>query len=158
MERLALSRLRKPLPQRVCTPSHFSGRGGAAFSPGRFRGRTTLSDAAPTAFFEQDNRELEARLRQADAAAAEARAGRAGADAERVRLERELQTALAEVRACVSCSCVRVRVCVMVHLRGGPLSRPGPSTTLSTPALCPSALWHRGRLPPPSPATLLDTK
>lgn len=47
----------------------------------------------------QDNRELEARLRQADAAAAEARAARAGADAERIRLERELQAAREKVRA-----------------------------------------------------------
>lgn len=47
----------------------------------------------------QDNRELEARLRQADAAAAEARAARAGADAERIRVEREAQAALEEVRA-----------------------------------------------------------
>eukprot|EP00752_Nemacystus_decipiens_P009757 g8714.t1 len=41
----------------------------------------------------EDNRELEARLRQADAAAAEARAARAGADAERIRVERDLQAA-----------------------------------------------------------------
>ncbi|CAM9809243.1 unnamed protein product [Pylaiella littoralis] len=47
--------------------------------------------------FREDNRELEARLRQADAAAAEARAARAGADAERVRMERDLQSALAKV-------------------------------------------------------------
>ncbi|CAM9225756.1 unnamed protein product [Scytosiphon promiscuus] len=45
----------------------------------------------------EDNRELEARLRQADAAAAEAREGRAGADAERVRMERELHLSLAKV-------------------------------------------------------------
>ncbi|CAM9840716.1 unnamed protein product, partial [Ectocarpus sp. 12 AP-2014] len=45
----------------------------------------------------EDNRELEARLRQADAAAAEARSARAGADAERVRMERDLQSALAKV-------------------------------------------------------------
>ncbi|CAN0060232.1 unnamed protein product [Ectocarpus sp. 6 AP-2014] len=45
----------------------------------------------------EDNRELEARLRQADAAAAEARSARAGADAERVRMERDLHSALAKV-------------------------------------------------------------
>ncbi|CAM9559872.1 unnamed protein product, partial [Ectocarpus sp. 8 AP-2014] len=44
----------------------------------------------------KDNRELEARLRQADAAAAEARSARAGADAERVRMERDLHSALAK--------------------------------------------------------------
>ncbi|CAM9512287.1 unnamed protein product, partial [Hapterophycus canaliculatus] len=47
----------------------------------------------------EDNRELEARLRQADAAAAEAREARAGADAERVRMERDLHSALAKATA-----------------------------------------------------------
>lgn len=53
----------------------------------------------PAAALGKDNRELEARLRQADAAAAEARSARAGADAERVRMERDLQSALAKVGA-----------------------------------------------------------
>ena len=55
----------------------------------------------------KDNRELEARVRQAEAAAAEARAGRDDACAERDSLSRDLLSAKTMV-----CVCERESMCV----------------------------------------------